>query len=115
MLIHDQMKIKQNIEQLEGIIVSEQQKLKSNQNTTTMFIGASLFFIIGTIVEMIFVNIESVLFYLLLCIFLCTYLVTIFIFLRGYRRYEKSVRTRLKKTYHTIKVQKDLLKNDEKN
>jgi len=43
MLIDDQIKIKQNIEQLEGIIVSEQQKLKSTRNTTTMFLGASGF------------------------------------------------------------------------
>lgn len=64
---------------------------------------------------MIVVNIESLLFYFLLCMSLCTYLVTIFIFLRGYRRYEKSVKTRLEKVYHTIKVQKDLLKNEERN
>lgn len=43
MLNDDQIQLKQNIEKLEGIIVSEQQKLKSTQNTTTMFIGASLF------------------------------------------------------------------------
>lgn len=115
MLIDDQMKIKKNIEQLEGIIVSEKQKLKSTQNTTTLFLGAGLFFIIGTITEMSVVNIEFALFYLVLCMSLCTYLLTIFIFLRGYRRYEKSVRIRLKKVYHTIKVQKDLLKNEEKN
>lgn len=114
MLTSNQKQAEQNIVGMEKTIASERRKLKRNRNTTSLFLGVSICLIIGTVMGMVIVNVESAIFRVMMAMSLCIYFGAMFIFVKGYRRYKKAVKFRIENISQTIKMQKKLLENEDK-
>jgi len=114
MVTENEMQIKQNINKMEKSITSVKKKLKRNQNTASLVLASSICLIIGAVMQMVLSDSKSTVFIVVLSLSLCIYVGLIFNFMKKYRKYEQVAKSFITTTSDTVKIQQELLKEEEK-
>jgi len=110
----NEMQIKRNINKMEKSITSVKKKLKRNQNTASLVLASSICLIIGAVMQMVLSDGKSTVFIVVLSLSLCIYIGLIFNFMKQYRKYEQAAKSYITSTSHTVKMQQELLNEEEK-